>query len=217
MSFQEQKLVVRKFLDAFEASEAENVEENLNPLVSDDYEFKGYEPYGGQEGVNFQQSCQNFWRPMLLAVGSLQRREDIFIAGRNRPMCLPKDSIQTAESSIWVMSMGHFMGLFDRGLFGLRPTGKIVSIRYTEFHCVEDGKVSKTGMFLDIIGLMESAGAYPLPPSTGQYFVYPGPKTHDGILNQPQLGCEVQFSSIQDWLWIHPSNSQNLKVMQLSI
>ena len=38
-------------------------------------------------------------------------------------------------------------------------------------------------MFIDSIGVMEAAGCYPLPPSTGQYFVYPGPRTHDGILH----------------------------------
>ena len=37
-------------------------------------------------------------------------------------------------------------------------------------------------MFIDVIGIMEAAGQYPLPPSTGKYFVYPGPRNHDGIL-----------------------------------
>ena len=100
-------------------------------------------------------------------------------------MCQPKDAPQddsTADSDIWVMSMGHFMGLFDGELWGMRPTGKIINIRYTEFHCVKDSKITQTGMFIDSIGVMEAAGCYPLPPSTGQYFVYPGPRTHDGIL-----------------------------------
>ena len=117
---------------------------------------------------------------------NIQRREDIFIAGKNQKMCQPKDAPQaddTAETDIWVMSMGHFMGLFDGELWGMRPTGKIINIRYTEFHCVKDSKITKTGMFIDSIGVMEAAGCYPLPPSTGQYFVYPGPRTHDGILH----------------------------------
>ena len=92
------------------------------------------------------------------------------------------DNISAAGTDIWVMSMGHFMGLFDEELWGMRPTGKIINIRYSEFHCVKDSKITQTAMFIDSIGVMEAAGHYPLPPSTGQYFVYPGPRTHDGIL-----------------------------------
>ena len=145
----------------------------------------GYEPYGGEKGVPLHEACVNFWIPVLRAVRNLQRREDIFIAGRNQKMCQPKDAPQdesNTDADIWVMSMGHFMGLFDEELWGMRPTGKIINIRYTEFHCVKDSKITQTGMFIDSIGVMEAAGYYPLPPSTGQYFVYPGPRTHDGIL-----------------------------------
>ena len=188
MTFKKEKELVRKFLDAFELASAENVADQLKCFISSDYIFKGYEPYGGEKGVNFDTSCDQFWRPILQAVQSLQRREDIFIAGVNRPMCLPKGSTKSVDKSIWVMSMGHYMGLFDRELFGLRPTGKMISIRYTEFHCVANNQITKTGMFIDVIGIMESAGAYPLPPSTGQYFMYPGPKTHDGILTDDRSG-----------------------------
>ena len=148
--------------------------------------FLGYEPYGGEKGVPLREACENFWIPVLRAVKSLQRREDIFIAGKNKNvLCDAKnsdDSVSAAEDDIWVMSMGHFMGLFDGELWGMRPTGKIINIRYSEFHCVKNSKITQTAMFIDSIGVMEAAGHYPLPPSTGQYFVYPGPKTHDGIL-----------------------------------
>ena len=150
--------------------------------------FLGYEPYGGENGVPLKEACANFWIPVLRAVKNLQRREDIFIAGKNQKVCCDaknsddSDNISAAETDIWVMSMGHFMGLFDEELWGMRPTGKLINIRYTEFHCVKNSKITQTAMFIDSIGVMEAAGHYPLPPSTGQYFVYPGPKTHDGIL-----------------------------------
>ena len=86
------------------------------------------------------------------------------------------------SEDIWVMSMGHFMGLFDGELWGMRPTGKVINIRYTEFHCVKNSKITKTGMFCDSIAIMEAAGMYPLAPSSGQYFVYHGPLDHDGRL-----------------------------------
>ena len=79
------------------------------------------------------------------------------------------------------MSMGNFMGLFDHDFLGIPRTRKLVSIRYAEFNCVVDGKIQKTGLFIDVIGLMHQAGTYPLPPSSGVYFNYPGPRTHDGL------------------------------------
>ena len=82
------------------------------------------------------------------------------------------------------MSMGYFMGLFDEELWGLRPTGKIINIRYTEFHRVEKSKIAETVMFIDSLAIMDAAGCLPLPPPTGQHFVYPGPRGHDGILTE---------------------------------
>lgn len=75
----------------------------------------------------------------------MQRRQDIFIAGNN----------EINPDEIWVMSMGHFMGLFDAEYLGMRPTGKIMNIRYAEFNCVENGKISKTGLFLYLLGVMD--------------------------------------------------------------
>ena len=42
--------------------------------------------------------------------------------------------------------------------------------------------MAKTGLFLDLMGLMHQAGMYPLPPMTGNYFIYPGPRDHNGLL-----------------------------------
>ena len=47
-------------------------------------------------------------------------------------------------------------------------------------------------MFIDVIGIMEAAGQYPLPPSTGKYFVYPGPKNNDGILLEDTDASEAE-------------------------
>ena len=52
----------------------------------------------------------------MQAVKHIQRREDVFIAGYNRPMM----KSTCAQNEVWVMSMGNFMGLFDGELFGLR-------------------------------------------------------------------------------------------------
>ena len=201
MGFQNEKKLVRRLFSAIEDSCHETIQNTIKPFVTDDFifrgisfccrqnvldwNFSGYEPYGGERGVSLHEACMNFWIPVLRAVKNIQRREDIFIAGQNKQICKPKNipkSDDTTAGDIWVMSMGHFMGLFDGELWGLRPTGKIINFRYTEFHCVKNSKIVETVMFIDSLAVMDAAGSYPLPPSTGQYFVYPGPRNHDGIL-----------------------------------
>ncbi|MGL5056542.1 MAG: ester cyclase [Fusobacteriaceae bacterium] len=169
--YEANKNLVREYFNAIENSTPETVEETLNQYTSANYLWRGVYPFREQEGTA---ACTEiFWKPLLTSIKHLQRRQDVFIGGTNE-----------VANEEWVMSMGHFMGLFDEEYLGIKPTGKMVNIRYAEFSCVENGKIIKTGLFLDLLGLMQQVGAYPLPPSTGQYFVYPGPRNHDGLLFQ---------------------------------
>lgn len=167
--YQETKKIVRAYFDDLENATPETVKEVLSKYMSENYLWKGSYPFREQSGINAV--CEKFWIPFISSVKHIQRRQDIFIGGTNE-----------LGGEQWVMSMGHFMGLFDNEWMGIRPTGKMISLRYAEFTCVENGKISKSGLFIDIIGFMIQTGVNPLPPSTGNYFVYPGPRTHDGLL-----------------------------------
>lgn len=125
--------------------------------------------------------ADTFWAPLRMALSHLQRREDIFFAGRNEIDGL---------ASTWVVSMGHLMGLFDAPWLGIRPTGKLVMLRYCEFNRVESGRIAETAMYFDIPHLMAQAGQDPFPPQTGADLVQPGPLPHDGLLLDPQPAQE---------------------------
>lgn len=142
--FQKEKQLVRDYFDALDASPTESVQEVL----------------------------RRFWNPLKSALGSMQRRQDIFIAGNN----------EYAPDEVWVMSMGYFMGNFFQPLLNIQPTGKLIMLRYTEFNCVQENKITKTGLFVDLVGFMEHAGVNPLPPQIGQIYYYPGPRDHNGLL-----------------------------------
>lgn len=167
--FQRIKSIVRDYFDALEAASPESVSEVLDRYTCDTYLWRGVYPFREQQSAGA--AADVFWTPLKQSLTRMQRRQDIFIAGKNE-----------LGSAPWVMSMGNFMGLFDRDFLGIRATGKIVNLRYAEFNCVEDDRISQTGLFVDLIGLMAQAGAYPLPPSTGVYYNYPGPRDHDGLL-----------------------------------
>lgn len=126
--------------------------------------------------------AEAFWIPYLKAMKNVQRRPDIFMAGLNEI-----DGFR----SVWVVSMGHLMSLFDNPFLGIRPTGRLAMLRYAEFNRVEDGHITETALFVDIPELMIQAGQNPFPPQTGAHLIQPGPATHDGLmyLNQdPAIG-----------------------------
>lgn len=167
--YQGSKQVVRNYFEALENANVDGVKNVLNEYMKSDYNWKGVYPFREQEGI--ENVADVFWKPLKNSLSNMQRRQDIFIAGTNE-----------IDNSEWVMSMGHFMGLFDNDWLGIKHTRKMISLRYAEFNCVQDGKISKTGLFVDIIGFMIQAGVNPLPPQTGSYFVYPGPIDHNGLL-----------------------------------
>ncbi|ADO83351.1 nuclear transport factor 2 family protein [Ilyobacter polytropus] len=167
--YQEAKKKVRDYFDALESARVEDIKNVLKEYMSEDYLFRGVYPFREQHGTDA--TAENFWIPLKKSLKRMQRRQDIFIGGTNE-----------ISGEKWVMSMGHFMGLFDEEWMGIRPTGKMINLRYAEFSCVENDKITKTGIFIDIIGFMIQAGANPLPPSTGSCFVYPGPRDHNGLL-----------------------------------
>jgi hypothetical protein len=165
------KQFVLDYFDQLEAATADSVAEVLHNKLSEDCEFFGCHPFNEQQGP--QAIAGAFWQPLLHSFTAMQRRQDIFMAGTNE-----------ISGDEWVMSMGHFMGLFDNDWLGIRASRKMVMLRYAEFNCVQNGRIVKTGMFCDIIGLMQQVGMNPMPPQTGASMVYPGPRTHDGV----QLG-----------------------------
>jgi hypothetical protein len=168
-NYQAAKAIVRDYFAALENATPTSVTAVLQTYTTANYRWRGVYPFRELHGA--QAVAETFWSPLLGALTRMQRRQDIFIAGTNE-----------ISGEVWVMSMGNFMGLFDADWLGIPHTRKIANLRYAEFNCVENGKISQTGLFIDIIGLMVQAGVYPLPPSTGVYFNYPGPRTHDGLL-----------------------------------
>jgi len=167
--YQASKAVVISYFDALENSSPETVAEVIKQYTSEDYFWRGVYPF--RQLATGDEVAERFWAPLMRSLAHMQRRQDVFIAGTNE-----------ISSEQWVMSMGNFMGLFDADWLGIPHTRKIANLRYTEFNCVETGKITQTGLFIDVIGLMLQAGINPLPPSTGVYFNYPGPRTHDGLL-----------------------------------
>ncbi|QQR38383.1 nuclear transport factor 2 family protein [Devosia rhizoryzae] len=170
MDFQAEKKLVTSAYAAIGKATASSIESVLRDYVSDDWSWRGMHPFHEQSGATAV--AETFWIPFLSAMTHVQRRQDIFFAGRNQI-----DGFQ----SVWTVSMGHLMALFDQPFLGIPPTNKIVMLRYAEFNRVENGQIQETAFFCDLLHLMHQAGLRPLPPQTGAHLVQPGPATHDGL------------------------------------
>ena len=171
--YQEHKRLVQAYYRELEAATAETAAKVIDTYIGQDYHWYGVHPFGEQthaEGV-----AEAFWKPLFQAWSHVQRRQDIFFAGTSE-----------IDGTDWVVCMGHFMGLLDGDWLGIPATRRITFLRYADFNCIRDGKISRSGFFCDIIGVMHQVGINPLPPQTGASFVYPGPRTHDGLLLKPQ-------------------------------
>lgn len=175
------KRIVRRYQQTLSETPSEDLPDALAACLSTDYRWRGSWPF--RELGSVRAVAEQFWQTLAASLTRLQRREDVFIGGHNE-----------FDDSLWVMSMGHFMGLFDTPFLGIPATGRIASLRYAEFSRVEDGRICETGMFLDVIGLMEQASVSPLPPSTGVHYHYPGPITHDGIIESERPHSEGEHT-----------------------
>lgn len=180
-AIQAAKATVRSFRQEFDQFTPQSMSRAAQTWWSDSYFWRGMHPFCDAETSDAV--LERFWLPLTHALTSMTRREDIFFAGEN--------DVDGGES-VWVCSMGHFMGLFDHAFLGIPATGRMAFLRYAEFSRIKDGKIQESALFCDLLGLMEQAGCYPLPPMTGAHFVYPSPATHDGILNTPNDPSEAK-------------------------
>lgn len=178
---QDGKALVLDCFAALEAAEPAQAAQVLGRFTGPDYRFRGVHPFNELHGA--QAAAETLWRPLLTSFTALQRRQDIFMAGLNQV---------DGFKSLWVTSMGKFLGLFDADWLGIPATGKIALLPYCEFHRIEGGRIAESAFFCDILSVMKQAGLRPLPEQTGAEIVNPGPRTQDGLLFSEQDEAESQ-------------------------
>ena len=181
IELQDAKQVVRSYQKQFDLAKFEDLLKALAAHSAQQYRWRGMHPFADQNTA--EQAITEFWHPLHKAFGQLQRRETILFAGHN--------DVDDGET-IWVCSSGHYMGLFDKQWLGIRPNNRLTMLPYAEFHCVQDGKISETAFFCDILSVMQQAGQYPLPPQTGSDILKPGPTTNDGIQEESLDSSEAE-------------------------
>lgn len=177
--FQDNKALVLEFYKQLDSASGEEINEVIGRFTADDYLWRGMHPFYEQHSADAVADV--FWKPFRQSFTSIQRRQDVFMAGLN-----DVDGFETE----WVCSMGHMMGLFDEDWLGIPSSGKMGFLRYVEFNRIQDGKIAETALFCDVISVMQQVGLNLLPLQTGAAFITPGPRTHDGLLFEKQDSAE---------------------------
>jgi len=183
---QSAKACVIDYCREFDHADVGDLASVLQRYTGKHYAWRGLHPFHEQSSSSAV--IDTFWKPLRSAFTALQRRVDVFFASHNSLQpAHDANNTSTAEQlqSVWTCQMGHFMGLMDKPWLDIPATGRMVFIRFVEFHRVQDGLIRETALFFDLISVMRQAGQYPLPPGTGASFIYPGPMTNDGILLEP--------------------------------
>ncbi len=143
-------------------------------LYADAATFHGPHPMQPLSGI--AAIMEGFWQPLLTAFPDIERRIDMLIADR-------------WDDSIWVASMGHFVGIFARDWHGIRATGRPAWLRWGAFEKMVGGQIVESRTLLDLPALMIQTRQWPLAPSLGAELVVPGPATRDGVtLNRRDPG-----------------------------
>ena len=169
------KNLVLNWQESTDNAQIEMLPAILSDYLAVDYLWRGMHPFHEQLGIDSVISV--FYTPFKTAFSSVQRRQDVLFAGHNEI---------DGFKSVWVASMGHFMGLFDQPFVGIPPNHKIAMIRYAEFHKIEGGNITETALFIDLLHLMVQVGIMPIAQQTGMHLIQPGPRTHDGLLRDKQ-------------------------------
>ena len=130
MNFQSEKQLILNFYDAIDNSKIEEIPKVLFNYCSEELLWRGSHPFN--EIIGLDNLYLQFWEPFKKSFFNSQRRMDIFLAGYNTIF---------GKEDVWVVSMGHLMGLFDTPWIGIKHTNKIAMLRYCEFNKIVKGNL----------------------------------------------------------------------------
>lgn len=171
------RAIVSEYFAALNKSRPDEAADIVKSCVSADIEWRGPQPFNDLDGVDAL--IETYWNPLLSAFPDLRRRCDLLLTG-------------DYGGREWVSASGYFHGSFQRDWIGIPATGEPTLIRFGEIMALEDGKIFKTHLLLDLLDVMQQGGfrlGLPTPATEG---LRPGVKNGSGVLASPQDPAETR-------------------------
>lgn len=179
---------VRDALHGLIAAPDDEARRTLDGLCSPDGTWRVAAPVEDLAGPD---AIWSGWvEPLRRALPGMRRRDTLVLGGVSR-----------TGSGTWVSSLGHYVGNFERPLFGIAPHGKLVFLRVGEFYRIDGGKVVEARIMPDVLDLMRQVGRMPLPHMLGSEITYPAPETLDGVLPDAPDRSETSAGLVEAMLF----------------
>ena len=148
---------------------------DASQIYTDDAHFFATHPFNEMQGL---EAITSFWSGLRHSFPDIERRDSIFVGGLSKPDARTPEH---AAGRILIASMGVYQARFQSDFCGIRATGGLVHLRFSEIHHVQGDKIVHSYVMLDILDLLHQIGQWPLVPSLGYEGMWPGPKTGDGL------------------------------------
>lgn len=172
------KAIVASFLTEIADCAVEDAMSVIERYCHDDVRWEVFHPFNTIIGA--QAGLEQFWRPLRDAFPDYEQRIALVIGG---------DYEGRTQVSTW----GQLMGTFDTPLVGIPPTFGLATMNFG-FNCiVQDGKITKAYVLLDLVDLMRQAGHYPfraMPGSPEQWAFPPCDTGATALGHDPDVGAE---------------------------
>lgn len=154
-------------LNRLAGANQDNLLEMVAKLHAADAVYEGNHPINRQTGP--EAIARTVWAPLIRSFRHLRRADDFFTAGHSM-------------GADWISAKGHLHGVFEQDYLGIPATRNWVSLRFGEFHRIENGLIARSYVIFDLPDLMSQAGAPAWRDGLGAPGLQPGPATRDGVL-----------------------------------
>ena len=162
----ENKALIARFLSELAAAEGEDITRVLERYSEPDTLWEIFHPFNSQRG--FEAVSAAFWQPLKMAFPDYEQRLDIIIANEY-------------EGANWVSARGHIAGSFFNAWIGIPPTQALTYLRFGLNVVVQNAKIRRAYVLLDVVDVMRQADLYPLRRMPGSPELWPAPPAGTGI------------------------------------
>ena len=160
--------VVQGYLDSALNTETAKLKPAIGKYLADDVVFHCGSPIKDIKGMNAV--ADKLWSPLKGAFHNLKAIPHIAL-----------DGTCAIDGKQWVSVTGVYAGNFKNDLYSIPANNAYTYLRFGEFYCVENGKITEAYVLFDYIQLMITAGVSLLPPTIGGCADIQPPSSADGM------------------------------------
>ena len=138
--------------------------------------FKWDGPRPAPQAKTVSELKEGWLDPFHAAIKGMERQTHILMAGVS-----DGKTDGGPDGRIWVGGTGYLTGLAQANLWSIPKTDDQLRLRWGEFLCIEDNKITEVHLLIDVMDWLEQIGMPVLPKFKGASHVWPTPTAYDGI------------------------------------